>query len=175
MLLGFPGGSEGKASACNEGDPGSILGSGRSPGEGNGNPLQYSWLVQSKGSSRQAYWSGLPCPPPGHLPNPGFKPASLLSPALQVDSLLLSHRASHIQALLLSHFSCVRLCATPWRAAHQVPPSLGFSGKNTGVGCHCLLQCRKVKSESEVAQSCPTLSDPMDCSLPGSSVHGIYI
>ena len=46
-------------------------------------------------------------------------------------------------------------------------------GKNTGVGCHFLLQCMKVKSQSEVAQSCPTLSDPMDCSLPGSSVHGI--
>jgi len=47
-------------------------------------------------------------------------------------------------------------------------------GKNTGVGCHFLLQCMKVKSESEVAQSCPTLSDPMDCSPPGSSVHGIF-
>ena len=47
-------------------------------------------------------------------------------------------------------------------------------GKNTGVGCHFLLQCMKVKSESEVAQSCPTLSDPMDCSLAGSSVHGIF-
>ena len=46
-------------------------------------------------------------------------------------------------------------------------------GKNTGVGCHFLLQCMKVKSESEVAQLCLTLSDPMDCSLPGSSVHGI--
>ena len=47
-------------------------------------------------------------------------------------------------------------------------------GKNTGVGCHFLLQCMKVKSESEVAQSCLTLSDPMDCSLPGSSIHGIF-
>ena len=47
-------------------------------------------------------------------------------------------------------------------------------GKNTGVGCHFLLQCMKVKSESEVAQSCLTLRDPMDCSLPGSSVHGIF-
>ena len=47
-------------------------------------------------------------------------------------------------------------------------------GKNNGVGCHFLLQCMKVKSESEVAQSCPTPSDPMDCSLPGSSVHGIF-
>ena len=47
-------------------------------------------------------------------------------------------------------------------------------GKNIGVGCHFLLQRMEVKSESEVAQSCPTLSDPMDCSLPGSSVHGIF-
>ena len=47
-------------------------------------------------------------------------------------------------------------------------------GKNTGVGCHFLLQCMTVKSESEVAQSCLTLHDPMDCSLPGSSVRGIF-
>ena len=47
-------------------------------------------------------------------------------------------------------------------------------GKNTGVGCHFLLQCMKVKRENEVAQSCLTLSDAMDCSLPGSSIHGIF-
>ena len=47
-------------------------------------------------------------------------------------------------------------------------------GKNTGVGCHFLLQCMKVKSESEVTQSCPTPSNPRDCSPPGSSVHGIF-
>ena len=47
-------------------------------------------------------------------------------------------------------------------------------GKNIGVGCHFLLQCMKVKREREVAQSCPTLRDPMDCSLPGSSAHGIF-
>ena len=47
-------------------------------------------------------------------------------------------------------------------------------GKNTGVGCHFLLQCMEVKSESEVAQSCPTFSDPMDCSPPGSSIHGNF-
>ena len=73
--------------------------------------------------------------------------------------------------LLLSRFSRVQLCATLETTAHQAPPSLG---KNTGVGCHFLLQRMEVKSESEVAQSCPTLSDPMDCSLPGSSVHGIF-
>ena len=123
--------------------------------------------------------------------------------------------------LLLSQFSCVRLCVTPLTAAHQAPhpwdspgKNTGVSchfllqcrkvksersrsvvsdslqphglqptrlphpwnspGKNTGVGCHFLLQCMKVKSEREVAQSCLTLSDPMDCSLLGSSVHGIF-
>ena len=68
---------------------------------------------------------------------------------------------------------CVRLCATPWMGAHQAPPSLDAPGKNTGVGCHFLLQYMKEKSESEVAQSCPTLSDPMVYSPPGSSIHGI--
>ena len=76
--------------------------------------------------------------------------------------------------MLLSRFSCVRLCATPEMAAHQASPSWDSPGKNTGVGCHFLLQCMKVKSESEVIQSCPTPSDPMDCSLPGSSIHGIF-
>ena len=57
--------------------------------------------------------------------------------------------------------------------AHQAPPSWDSPGKNTEVDCHFPLQSMKVKSESEVAQSCPTPSDPMDCSLPGSSVHGI--
>src|SRR5574339_276802 len=63
-------------------------------------------------------------------------------------------------------------------AAHQAPPSLRFSRQEhwsvQHMGCHSLLQCMKVKSESEVAQSCLTLSHPMDCSLPGSSVHGIF-
>ena len=56
----------------------------------------------------------------------------------------------------------------------RLPRPWDSPGKNTGVGCHFLLQCMKVKSESEVAQSCLTLSCPMDCSLPGSSVHGIF-
>ena len=55
----------------------------------------------------------------------------------------------------------------------RLPHPWDSPGKNTGVGCHFLLQCMKVKSESEVAQSCLTLSDPMDCNLLGSSVHGI--
>ena len=76
--------------------------------------------------------------------------------------------------LLLSHFSRVRLCATPWTEAHQAPRPWDSPGKNTGVGCHFLLPCMKVKSEREVAQSCPTFRDPMDCSPPGSCIHGIF-
>ena len=67
-------------------------------------------------------------------------------------------------------------CPTPWNPIDSSPPGSpvpGFSRKNTGVGCHFLLQCMRVKSESEVAQSCPTLCDSMDYSLPGSTIHGI--
>ena len=56
----------------------------------------------------------------------------------------------------------------------MLPRPWDSPGKNSGVGCHFLLQCMKVKSESEVAQSCPTLSHPLDCSAPGSSAHGIF-
>ena len=77
-------------------------------------------------------------------------------------------------SVLLSHFSHVQLCATPEMAAYQATCPWNSPGRNTGVGCHFLLQCMKVKSEGVVAQSCPTVSDPMDCSLPSSSVHGIF-
>ena len=60
------------------------------------------------------------------------------------------------------------------RQPTRLPHPWDSPGKNTGVGCHFLLQCMQVKSESEVSQSCPTLSNPMDCSLPGSSIHGIF-
>ena len=69
--------------------------------------------------------------------------------------------------------SCLTLChpidgSPPGSAVPGDSP-----GKNTGVGCHFLLQRMKTKSESDIAQSCPTLRDPVDCSLPGSSIHGI--
>ena len=56
----------------------------------------------------------------------------------------------------------------------RLPHPWDSQDKNTGVGCHFLLQCMKVKSQSEVVQSYPTLRDPMDRSLPGSSIHGIF-
>ena len=72
----------------------------------------------------------------------------------------------------------LRSCPTRCDPIDGSPPGCPvpgiLQGKNTGVGCHFLLQCMKVKSESEVAQSCLTLSDPMDRSLPGSSNHGIF-
>ena len=79
----------------------------------------------------------------------------------------------HIYQLLLllpNHFSRVRLCVTPQMAAHQAPPSLGFSRQEHWSG----LPFSSPMHESEVAQSCLTLSDLMDCSLPGSSVYGIF-
>ena len=60
------------------------------------------------------------------------------------------------------------------RQPTRLPRPWDSPGKNTGVGCHFLLQCMEVKGESEVAQSCLTLSDPMDCGPPGSSIHGIF-
>ena len=60
------------------------------------------------------------------------------------------------------------------RQPTRLPCPWDSPGKNTGVGCHFLPQCTKVKSQREVAQSCPTLHDPMDCSLPGSSARGIF-
>ena len=70
--------------------------------------------------------------------------------------------------------SCLTLCDPTDGSPTRLPRPWDSPGKNTGVGCHFLLQCMKVKSESEVAQSCPTCRNPMDCSLPGSSVHGIF-
>ena len=76
--------------------------------------------------------------------------------------------------LLLSRFSRVRLCVTPQTEARQAPPSLGFSRQEHWSGLPFPFPMHERKSESEVTQSWPTLNDPMDCSLPGSSAHGIF-
>ena len=85
---------------------------------------------------------------------------------------LVQTQADSAAAAAKSRQSCPTLC-DPTDGSPPGSHPWDSPGKNTGVGCHFLLQCMKVKSESEVAQSCPTLRDPMDCSLPGSSVHGI--
>ena len=69
---------------------------------------------------------------------------------------------------------CLTLCDPIDGSPPGSPHPWDSPGKNTGVGCHFLLQCMKVKSEGEVAQLCPTLRDPMNWSLPGFSVHGIF-
>ena len=100
-----------------------------------------------------------------------------------VGGIFLSSSPSALGILFLPLSSLCCCCVTSVVSnsvrPHRRPPTRlprpwDSPGKNTGVGCHVLLQCMKVKSESEVAQSCPTLSDPMDCSLPGSSSHGIF-
>ena len=86
-------------------------------------------------------------------------------------------QAMRVEATLAAAAKSLQLCPTlrPHRQQpNRLPRPWDSPGKNTGVGCHFLLQCMKVKSESEVAQSCPTPSDPMDCSPPGPSIHGIF-
>ena len=84
----------------------------------------------------------------------------ILSPCR--DNSLVQHRLLYLLLLLLSRFSRVQLCVTPETAATRLPRPWDSPGKNTGVGCHFLPQCMKVKSESEVTQSCLTLCNPMD-------------
>ena len=95
----------------------------------------------SLGFSRQEYWGGFPCTPSGNLPDPGIKPMSLMSLAL-VYRFFTTSTTGKLRTMSV----CVlvtQLCPTlwdPWTVAHQAPLSMGFSGKNTGLGCHFLLQ-----------------------------------
>ena len=103
------------------------------------------------GFSRQEYWSGVPF-------------------LLHIYTLLLL-----LLMLLLSRFSRVVLTlCNPTDGTHQAPPSLGFSRQEHWSGLPFPSPMHERKSESEVTQSCLTLSDPMDCSLPGSFIHGIF-
>ena len=89
-----------------------------------------------------------------------------------VNGLITLKSASSMLCYAKSLQSCLTLC-DPIDGSPPGSHPWDSPGKNTGVGCHFLLQCMKVKRESEVAQSCPTLCDPIDGSPPGSSVHGI--
>jgi len=120
----------------------------------------------STGFSRQEYCSGLPYLPPIYI------------------SVKRSCCMPRIYTLIYVNCCCCCFCCAAsvvsdsvqphrWQPT-RLPHPWDSPGKNTGVGCHFLLQCMKVESESEVAQSCPTLHDSMDCSPPGSSVRGIF-
>ena len=96
----------------------------------------------------------------------GLAPTRLLSVRLPRQEYCAAAAAKSLQ-------SCPTLRPHRWQPT-RLPCPWDSPGKNTGVGCHFLLQCMKVKSESEVTQSCVTLSNTMDCSPPGSSIHGIF-
>ena len=107
------------------------------------------------------------------MPNTGNNPNAFQLVVGKISSIAFIQWNTAAAAAAKSLQSCPTLCdpidgsppgSRPWDSL----------GKNTGVGCHFLLQCMKVKSQSEVTQSCPTLRDPMDCSPPSSSVHGIF-
>ena len=83
-------------------------------------------------------------------------------------------KSHHAAAAAKSIQLCPTLCDPIRQQPTRLPHPWDSPGKNTGVGCHFLLQCMKVKNEHEVAQSCLTLRDPTDCSLPGSSIYGIF-
>ena len=131
----------------------------------------------SMGFLRQEFWSGLPFPSPRDLPDPGIKAASpaLAGGFFTTESLGLPLK-NRIGLLLLLLLSCsvVSNSVQPhgWQPT-RLPHPWDYPGNNTGAGCHFLFQCMKVKSESEIAQSFPTLRDPMDCSPPGSPIPGI--
>ena len=130
---------------ANAGDVGLIPGSGRSPGEGNGNPLQHSCLRNSM--DRGAWWATV------HGVTKSRARLSNWTAAAAAES----------------RQSCPTLRPRRRQPA-RLPRPWDSPGKNTGGGCHFRLQCMQVKSEGEVTQSCLTLSDPMDYSPPGSSV-----
>ena len=125
-----------------------------------------SWSSKcSISSSYDLYPTSLPC-------RYGF--ASLHNHMSQFLEINLPH-ISHIYVCCCYVTSVVSDSVRPHRRQPtSLPHPWDSPGKNTGVGCHFLLQCMKVKSEREAAESCPTLSDPMDCSPPGSSIHGIF-
>ena len=122
-----------------------------------------------------------PPTPVGSGTGPGCGPMGILSSSLLPSWVWAWVYCFHLLPGILPRCAAAaksrQSCPTPCDPIDGSPPGShpwDSPGKNTGVGCHFLLQCMKVKSESEVAQSCPTLRNPMDYSLPGSSVHGIF-
>ena len=105
---------------------------------------------------------------PTRLPRPWDSPGKNTGVGCH---FLLQCMKVNIEVKSLSH---VQLCATPWTVAYQALPSMGFSRREYWSGLLFPSPVHESESENEVDQSCPTLRDPMDYSLPGSSVHGIF-
>ena len=101
--------------------------------------------------------------------------AWVVLPRMDHSLIELDKAVVHVIMFIEAHLTVVSDSVRPhrWQPTRLCCP-WDSPGKNTGVGCHFLLQCMKVKSQSEVALSCPTLRNPMDWSLPGSSIHGIF-
>ena len=130
-------------------------------------PVSPSFLLQPWAHRCRVLTTTDPLPSSlSHFPSFSPSPVILPLPSQTPEQALLL-------LLLLSRFSLSNSVRPHRRQPTRLPRPWDPPGKNTGVGCHFLLQCMKLKSESEVTQSCPTLSDAMDCSPPGSSVHGI--
>ena len=110
------------------------------------------------------------CSPPGSSVHGIFQARVLEWGATAFSNLATATATAAAKSLQSCPTRCGRIDGSPPRLPHP----WDSPGKNTGVGCHFLLRCMKVKSESEVSQSCLTLSDPIDCSPPGSSIHGIF-
>ena len=134
--MGFLGCASGKESACSVGNPGLISGWGRSPGEGNGNPLQYSFLENpmDRGTWRAtihaATAKSLQSCPTLCDPIDGGPPGSPVPGILQARTLewvAISFSNAWKWKVKVKSLSRIRLLATPWTAAHQAPPSMGFS------------------------------------------------
>ena len=127
------------------------------------------WIVAhqtllSMGFSRQEYWSGLPCSPPGDLPDPGIEPVSLGSPTLEVDSLPLAPPGNTFQFSSVESLSCVRLFATPWTVAHQASISVTNS--------QSLLKLMSI--ESVMPSSHLILSSPSPPAFNPSQHQGLF-
>ena len=124
-----------------------------------------------------------------HLLIPNSQSIFLYPPLVTTTSVLSVCESASVSQIspFVTYFRFHMCCCCCWvtsvvsdsvrphrRQPTRLPRPWDSPGKNTGVGCHFLLQCMKMKSESEVTGSCPTLRDPMDCSPPGSSIHGIF-
>ena len=161
--MGFPGGSDGEVSVCNAGDPGSIPGLGRFPGEGNGSPLQYSCLENPMDGG--IWWATVHGVAKGRTRLGDF---TSLQSSLELMSIVLMMPCNHF-------ILCCLLLLLP-----SIFPSIRvFSNESALHIIHLVLQKQKLRWSltcipiqfSSIPQSCPTLCDPVDCSPPGFPVH----